>query len=412
MQRKQGLNEDWTAVLAAFLIIGITLGGFHPSLPALNWQGIDGLSVIFTSDLFLTLVILWGFGMGIVAFAFIMKGDAVYLRMIGGYTLIFVIAIAAQLITGNLGVKALGLEIVLFSLFIGLFISNFLKVPEWVRPLIQTELYIKIGLVLLGTGIIFQEMMQAGGLGLIQSVAVVLVVWQVSFWICRKFRLDDELRAMLSSAVAICGVSAAIATAGAIKGDSKKLSYVISLVLITAIPMMLIMPYIAKSTGMSDAVAGAWLGGTIDTTGAVVAAGHVLGEQALKYATVVKFSQNVLLGVAAFAISVYWAYTKNEKQERPSARTIWDRFPKFVLGFIAASFVFSFLLSPELVSTVKTSLKGLQTFWFALAFTCIGLETKFNDIFSVENGRPAVAFLIAQFFNILFTLVVAWIVFG
>ena len=412
MQRKQWLNEDWTAVVMAFLIIGITLAGFQPSLPSLNWQGIDGLSSIFTPDLLLTLAILWGFGIAIVTFALIAKGDAVSLRMIGGYTLIFAIAIAAQLITGNRGVKALGLEIVLFSLFIGLFISNFLKVPGWVRPLIQTELYIKIGLVLLGTGIIFQEMMQAGGLGLIQSVAVVLVVWQVSFWICRKFKLDDELRAMLSSAVAICGVSAAIATAGAIKGDSKKLSYVISLVLVTAIPMMLIMPYIAKSAGMSDAVAGAWLGGTIDTTGAVVAAGHVLGEEALKYATVVKFSQNVLLGVAAFAISVYWAYTRNDRQERPSARTIWDRFPKFVLGFIVASFVFSFLLSPELVAHVKTSLKGLQTFWFALAFTCIGLETKFTDIFSLENGRPAIAFLIAQFFNILFTLVVAWIVFG
>ena len=412
MQRKQWLNEDWTAVFVAFLIIVINLGGFHPSLPALNWRGTDGLITIFAPDLFLTLTILWGFGLAMVTLGFITKGDAVSLRMMGGYTLIFSIAVAAQLITGNREIKALGLEIVLFSLFIGLFISNLLKVPEWVRPVIQTELYIKIGLVLLGTGIIFQEMMQAGALGLIQSIVVVVVVWQVSFWICRKFGLDDELRAMLSSAVAICGVSAAIATAGAIKGDSKKLSYVISLVLITAIPMMLIMPYIARSTGMSDAVAGAWLGGTIDTTGAVVAAGHVLGEEALKYATVVKFSQNVLLGLAAFAISVYWAYTRNEKQERPSARTIWDRFPKFVLGFIVASFVFSFLLSPHLVAGVKSPLKGLQTFWFALAFTCIGLETKFNDIFSLENGRPAIAFLIAQSFNILFTLIVALFVFG
>jgi uncharacterized membrane protein YadS len=217
---------------------------------------------------------------------------------------------------------------------------------------------------------------------------------------------------MLSSAVAICGVSAAIATAGAIKGDSKKLSYVISLVLITAIPMMLFMPYIAKASGMSDAVAGAWLGGTIDTTGAVVAAGKVLGEEALKYATVVKFSQNVLLGLAAFAISVYWAYTKNEKQERPSVKTIWDRFPKFVLGFIAASVFFSFILSPHTVAGVKSNLKEVQTFWFAIAFVSIGLETKFIDIFKLDNGRPAFAFLIAQLFNIFFTLVIAWLVFG
>jgi uncharacterized membrane protein YadS len=176
--------------------------------------------------------------------------------------------------------------------------------------------------------------------------------------------------------------------------------------------MMLFMPFIAKAAGMSPAVAGAWLGGTIDTTGAVVAAGKVLGDDALKYATVVKFSQNVLLGLAAFAISVYWAYTKNEKQERPSAKTIWDRFPKFVLGFIAASLLFSFFLSATMVSDVKSSLKGLQTFWFALAFICIGLETKFIDIFKLDNGRPAFAFLIAQLFNIIFTLAIAWLVFG
>lgn len=413
MERKALLNEDWAAVVIACLIIAVSLLGVHPSLPSMNWTGVDGLIQLGSSpDLFASLVALWAFGAVVIAIAFALKGEQVAMKHFGGYTLIFAIAIIAQLITGNRSIKNLGLEIVLFSLLIGLFISNVLGVPKWVKPMIQTELYIKIGLVILGTGIIFSEIMQAGGLGLIQSVAVVLVVWQVSFWVCKKFKLDDELRAMLSSAVAICGVSAAIATAGAIKGDSKKLSYVISLVLITAIPMMLLMPYIARSAGLSDAVAGAWLGGTIDTTGAVVAAGTVLGDAALKYATVVKFSQNVLLGLAAFAISVYWAYTKNEKQERPSARTIWDRFPKFVLGFIAASFIFSFFLPNDLVTAVKGPLKGLQTFWFAMAFTCIGLETRFADIFSMESGRPAMAFLIAQGFNIIFTLVIALLVFG
>src|SRR5690606_7478971 len=145
--------------------------------------------------------------------------------------------------------------IVLFSLIVGLIISNVIGTPRWVKPVVQTELYIKIGLVLLGTGTIFREVLQAGALGMMQSLAVVLVVWQLCFWIGKRLRIDEELRTMLASAVAICGVSAAIATAGAIKGDNKKLSYVISLVLITAIPMMLIMPYIAKAAGMPEAVA-------------------------------------------------------------------------------------------------------------------------------------------------------------
>lgn len=407
------LSEDWTAVAIAFAIIAMVVIGFRPTLPSLTWSDTNELFELLTrAGLRNAIIVLWIFGFVAISVASLLKGDRVSLRNVFGYTLIFFIAILAQMITGNKAVKGLGLEIVLFSLFIGLFISNVLRVPRWVRPLIQTELYIKIGLVILGTGIIFSEVLQTGALGLIQSLAVVLVVWQFCFWLCKRFGLDDELRTMLSSAVAICGVSAAIATAGAIKGDGKKLSYVISLVLITAIPMMLIMPHVAKASGMSDAVAGAWLGGTIDTTGAVVAAGTVLGEEALKYATVVKFSQNFLLGLAAFAISVFWTYRNSPTpQDRPSLKTIWDRFPKFVLGFIAASFIFSFLL-PGQEGAVRSTLKGIQTFWFAIAFTCIGLETRFSDIFAMENGRPAFAFLLAQIFNVAFTLLIAWLVFG
>lgn len=412
-KRSPLLSEDYTSVALAFAIMLATILGFRPTLPAFSWGDTNTLFNLFSdTQLWINLSLLFVLGAVVILAAFALMAHLLTPKIIVGYGSIFFIALFAQLITGNDSVKNLGLEIVLFSLMIGLFISNVLRVPDWIKPVIQTELYIKIGLVLLGCSIIFKDILQAGALGLVQSVVVVLVVWHFSFWLCRKLKIEDEFRAMLSSAVAICGVSAAIATAGAIKGDSKKLSYVISLVLITAIPMMLFMPYIAKALELTPAVAGAWLGGTIDTTGAVVAAGKVLGDDALKYATVVKFSQNVLLGLAAFAISIYWAFTKAETHERPSVKTLWERFPKFVLGFIAASIVFSFFISAETVGAVKVSLKGLQTFWFALAFVCIGLETQFVDIFKVDEGRPAIAFLIAQAFNILFTLAVAWLVFG
>jgi uncharacterized membrane protein YadS len=221
---------------------------------------------------------------------------------------------------------------------------------------------------------------------------------------------------MISSAVSICGVSAAIATAGAIKGDTKKLSYVISLVLITAIPMMIVMPWIARHFGMSEEVTGAWLGGSIDTTGAVVASGTLVGETALKVSTIVKFSQNVLLGLAAFAISIYWTYTHKEnsngKIEKPTLSLIWERFPKFIIGFMLASLLFSFALDAATITAVKDSLKSIQTLWFVLAFTSIGLETKFSDIFNTTTQRPLYAFLTAQLFNIIVTLVLASLLFG
>jgi uncharacterized integral membrane protein (TIGR00698 family) len=331
------------------------------------------------------------------------------------FPVLFILTTAAMILAGSQQIKSLNLEAVIFSLSIGLIIGNFFKLPEWFRSALSTEMFVKIGLVLLGTGVIFTDILKAGSLGLIQALVVVISVWYIAYWLCKKFKVDDELTMMIASSVSICGVSAAIATAGAIKGDPKKLSYVISLVLIVAIPMMIIMPYIAQYFGLSQEVTGAWLGGTIDTTGAVVASGTLVGETALKISTIVKFSQNVLLGLAAFAISVYWTYSNKSKPNevaKPTLSVIWERFPKFVIGFMAASLLFSFVISPEVIGNIKGSLKSIQTMWFVLAFTSIGLETKFKDIFNSAGQKPLYAFLIAQLFNIFITLIVAILLFG
>ncbi len=307
----------------------------------------------------------------------------------------------------------MGLETVLFSLLIGLLIGNTFRLPAWLRSGIQTELFVKTGLVLLGATILFKDILSAGSFGLIQAVVVVVTVWYFAFWISKKMKIDDEFSTMLASAVSICGVSAAIATAGAINGDKKKLSFIISLVLIIAIPMMIFMPVVARWIGLSDEVTGAWLGGTIDTTGAVVAAGTIAGETGLKYATIVKFSQNVLLGLAAFAISVFWTTRNKGKNqgEKVALGIIWERFPKFVLGFILASLVFSFLLHPETVQNSGKVIKSFSSFWFNLAFISIGLETRFADLKKLESKKPFYSFMVAQGFNILFTLLVSWLLF-
>jgi uncharacterized integral membrane protein (TIGR00698 family) len=412
---KKPLHEDWIAVIIAFVTIGLVCLGLKPVLPKFTvWADAGTFSTQLGSIvLWQQMGILFLWVLASIVIAKLLVGNTQLLKLIPSLLGVIFITLVAQLIANNSSMKSFGIEVVLFSLILGLLISNVIGVPDWMKPAIQTELYIKIGLILLGCSIIFKDILEAGALGIIQSVAVVFTVWYFAFWVCRKLGLDDEFRMMISSAVSICGVSAAIATAGAIEGDNKKLSHVISLVLIVAIPMMLFMPYIAIWAHMSPKVAGAWLGGTIDTSGAVVAAGTMLGEEALKYATLVKFSQNVLLGLAAFLISLYWSYTKKKANfEKPTLRTIWDRFPKFVLGFVLASVFFSFILPTPLVAAAKGSLKELQTYWFALAFTCIGLETKFTDIFKMENGKPALAFIIAQVFNIFFTLGVAYLVFG
>ena len=330
-----------------------------------------------------------------------------------GFPIVYVLAWLSHVIAGNATVNYWGLEYVIFALLIGLFVGNFVGVPGWLMEAVKTEYYIKTGLVILGAGILFFEIVQAGALGIVQAVLVVTVIWYICFWLCKKFRVDDEFGVMLSSAVSICGVSAAIAACGAIQGDKKKLSYVTSLVLIVAVPMTVLMPWAAKSFDMPDVVAGAWLGGTLDTSGSVVAAGALISEIAMKAGVIVKFSQNVLIGVAAFLISVWWTLKKGaEKGERPSAAVIWERFPKFVLGFVIASLVFSFVLDEATVNATKGTLAALRVVWFGLAFTCIGLETRFTELVSMEGGRPAAAFLVAQAANVVWTLLLAYLLFG
>ena len=334
-------------------------------------------------------------------------------KYIIGFPVIYVLAWLSHVIAGNATMNYWGLEYVIFALMIGLLISNVIGVPGWLMEAVKTEYYIKTGLVILGAGILFFEILQAGALGIVQALLVVTVIWYICFWLSKRFRVDDEFAVMLSSAVSICGVSAAIAACGAIQGDKKKLSYVTSLVLIVAVPMMVFMPWIAKAFEMSDVVAGAWLGGTLDTSGSVVAAGALISELAMKAGVIVKFSQNVLIGVAAFLISLWWTFKKGaETGERPNAKVIWERFPKFVLGFLVASVVFSFLVDEATVNATKGTLAGLRVVWFGLAFTCIGLETRFTELVSMEGGRPAAAFLLAQAANVIWTLILAYLLFG
>jgi uncharacterized integral membrane protein (TIGR00698 family) len=417
MDKKPLLTEDWTAVVLGFGIIMLALAGLPFATPAYGWKSAADLGGKILSLANLWQVLLLSAGMLLVAILGARLFNKSIRDLLATFPVILLISLVALVLAGNSQVKSLNLEAVIFSLGLGLLISNFFTVPDWFRKALSTELYVKIGLVILGTSVIFSDILKAGSYGLIQALIVVLSVWYFAYWICKRLGVDEELGLMISSAVSICGVSAAIATAGAIKGDNKKLSYVISLVLVTAIPMMIFMPLLAKWMHLSETVTGAWLGGSIDTTGAVVASGTLVGEEALKISTIVKFSQNVLLGIAAFAISVYWTYTNKQPSaevvsEKPTIGVIWDRFPKFVIGFIGASLLFSFFIKPETIVTVKEPLKQLQTLWFVLAFTSIGLETKFSDLFHQDNRKPLYGFLIAQLFNVVVTLIVARLLFG
>ena len=274
----------------------------------------------------------------------------------------------------------------------------------------RTEFFLKTGLVLMGATINFTEILKIGARGMVQAVLVVTAVFFFTWHLAGWFRLDQKLRALMAASVSICGVSAAIAAAGAVLAKKEHLAYVAALVIAFALPLMLIQPHLAKSMDLSADVAGAWIGGNIDTTAAVVGAGAIHSEAAMKVASVVKISQNALIGFAAFFLALYWVVVVERKpDQKPKASEIWTRFPKFVLGFLAASSITTIgLLTPE---QVKTAIVPLRNWFLTAAFVGIGLELAFGE-FTKTGWKPVLVYLIATLMNTVLALAAAWVLFS
>ena len=205
-------------------------------------------------------------------------------------------------------------------------------------------------------------------------------------------------------------------------GGSKKddLSIAISISIIFTILMMVFEPMIIKATGMSQLMGGALIGGTVDSTGAVVLAGNALGEEAEQAAVLVKSIQNILIGFIAFFVAIFFA-TKVDKDpnQKVGAGEIWNRFPKFIIGFFVASLVASFIIQPltkgmdfngaSAVKAINGVLDQYKNWAFVLAFTSIGLDTNFKSLFKrMQGGKVLWLYIIGQVFNIALTLFAVW----
>lgn len=283
-------------------------------------------------------------------------------------------------------------------------------VREQLGAAFRTEFFLKTGLVLMGATINFADVLRIGAKGMVQAVVVVTAVFFFTWHLAGWFGLDDKLRALMSASVSICGVSAAIAAAGAVLAKKEHLAYVAALVIIFALPLMLIQPYLAQAMGLSSDVAGAWIGGNIDTTAAVVGAGAIHSEAAMQVASVVKISQNALIGFAAFFLALYWVLVVERKPEqKPRPREIWVRFPKFVLGFLIASLVATAgLLEP---AQVKQAIVPLRNWFLTCAFVCIGLELAFGE-FTRVGWKPVAVYFMATLANTVLALGAAWVLFA
>ncbi|KUI37384.1 hypothetical protein AU195_24280 [Mycobacterium sp. IS-1496] len=278
----------------------------------------------------------------------------------------------------------------------------------------RTEFFIKTGLVLLGASINLKVLVTAAGPAIVQALLLISIVFGFTWWLGGRLGLEDKLRALLASAVSICGVSAAIAAAGAVQAKREQLAYAASLVIAFALPSIFLLPWLARVFGLPDAVAGAWIGGNIDTTAAVAASGALAGEDALQIATIVKTTQNALIGIVAIALTAYFALKverRSAEEAKPTVGQFWERFPKFVLGFIAASIIGTLYLQWGGDKAAITTVNDLRTWFLIFAFVAIGLEFSLRGL-REAGWRPVAVFASATVVNIVAALGLALVLFS
>ncbi len=343
-----------------------------------------------------------------------LQGESVK-KFIPAFLLLFFIAVVVRLISAEFTLNRY-LEWAFWALLVGLLISNTVGIPQWLRPAIRTEFYIKTGLVIMGFSVLFSNIAKFGlyGLGIAWIVTPIVIIFM--WWLGTKvLKIDNKPMVItLASATSVCGTSAAIATGAAAGAKKNDLSISISISILFTILMMVFEPMIIKACGMNELMGGALIGGTVDSTGAVVLAGNALGPQAEQVASLVKMIQNILIGFIAFAVALFFA-TKVDKDptRKVGAGEIWTRFPKFIIGFFVASLVASFIIQPlagaDSVKAINGVLDQYKNWAFVLAFTSIGLDTNFREIGKhLQGGKVLWLYVVGQVFNILLTLFAVW----
>ena len=420
-------SEDWLAVWIGFILIiiaGISVlsGSFDFSAAKFStwhlWEDVaekKALLTQFTSSFWIRLLrtfVVLGllFTVGVK-----LQGGKIR-EYLPAFAALFLLAVVVRLISAEFTLNRY-LEWAFWALIVGLLISNTVGVPKWLRPAIRTEFYIKTGLVVMGFSVLFSNIAKFGlyGLGIAWVVTPIVILFM--WWFGTKvLKIDNKpLVITIASATSVCGTSAAIATGAAAGAKKNDLGIAISISIIFTILMMVFEPVIIKAVGMNELMGGALIGGTVDSTGAVVLAGNALGPEGEQAAVLVKSIQNILIGFIAFFVALFFA-TKVEKnsERKVGASEIWTRFPKFIIGFFVASLVASFIIQPLAgsadVKAINTVLDQYKNWAFVLAFTSIGLDTNFREIVKqLHGGKVLWLYIVGQLFNIILTFLAVWL---
>ncbi|HEY0207725.1 YeiH family protein [Acerihabitans sp.] len=425
-------QEDWWSIILALLLISTAFilfsqGGsikWLATAPA-KWTtlGEAGRDLVSRLPSLLGLYLVW-------AVLLTVSGAIIGHRpgkFLAGFTVLFIVAVFIFQLGAWASASRYNLEPPLLALVLGLVVSNIWQIPDWLAHSLRVEYFIKIGIVLLGATLPLTLILWAGPVAIGQAAIVSLVTFFVIYFAARLLGLEQRFAAVLGVGGAVCGVSAAIAVAGAVRAKREQASVAISLVIIWAIVSLLVLPFAARTLGLSTGVAGAWIGTSefADAAGIAAAqtysdfaahsAGAIAGkpDAAVQAFTLMKvIGRDIWIGIWAFALAIVattrWRNADNEIDAKTGATEIWRRFPKFVLGFVLASLFVTWLSSHYTLAEYRTTLTpafiapitALRTWAFIFCFLSIGLSTRFSRLAST-GLRPFWAFTIGVVVNVI-----------
>src|SRR5579863_6603472 len=432
------LKEDWWAVwvglgLMVFAILLFQEGASNviKSLAinpgGLKWSTFDQLVNHFTQNalLYFYQFVFWLVLLGVTCAIMGIR----LAEFAPAFVFLYVLSLVMFSVAGWVNAAQFNLEAPLVALVLGLLIANVARLPRWMDSAFRVEYFVKIGVVLLGATFPIALVLSAGPVAIVQATVISVITCFVIFFVgTRVFGIDKRLAAVLGVGGAVCGVSASMAIAASVRAKKEHLYASVTLVVIWALVMVLLLPFLSRAMGLLPGVAGAWIGTSEFADAAGFAAATTYGKMAgnedaaIKSFTLMKvIGRDLWIGIwsVVFATIATFVWDRARSGEAPDAREIWWRFPKFVLGFFAASILISAYTgsfsAADFTSAVRPNvilpLVGLRTWAFVFCFLSIGLTTRIRDLHTVE-WKSFWPFTIGVAINVVLGYILSVIVFG
>jgi len=331
------------------------------------------------------------------------RGIQHYLALLPGLLLLFAVGYAGKFIEQSIArygkahhLTLPNIEYVLWAILIGILIENTIGLPKIFQYGISTyEFWLKAGIILLGSRFILGDIAKLGGISLVLVVIELAGAFTFMTWLGTRFRLGPKLISLLAVGSSVCGVSAIIATQGAIDADEEDAATAIAAILALGAVSLFVFPLVGHTLHMSDHAYGLWTGLAVDNTAEATAAGALYSDAAGKFAVLAKTCRNAMIGFVVLGYAIYWANKGQAAVVTNKAAFLWKKFPKFVLGFLFVSLLATLGSSanpsvaalgfnkPQLLA-----LANLSRWAFLLTFAGVGLRTNLRDLLFKQGARP------------------------